>query len=408
MYQRPKAKAKPKPPNRNRLMISRLGYLNWVEYVSTFTNYSQIDSGVESVEVHGTSLWAPGTYLAQHADNQLDAESPSYLFVLDVDDLLSFTEDDIRTAWELRIQTCGSIVATAELYALYRVINGDDDLYAGSSAYLEHPEVLAIFDGRADEASLGAKAAIQIEVSLSDPVQKSLDAAEPETADGLNLEQVQSLSSAELQVAWANRPESFASLEAAAEALATLRALNSTDPEKSNFRRMMGHQLIQELEDALPLELKPGPGPSTTIELELLNVDRRTVRTQVTVVRPGQGNFRTTMLERYGAECCITGCKVDSLLEAAHILPYRGDQSDDPLNGLLLRVDIHRLFDAHLISINPKTLTVEVACTLGDDGYQSFHGKRLFTFSPKPRVLFLEAHFQDFKSKFKSRNWGST
>lgn len=57
------------------------------------------------------------------------------------------------------------------------------------------------------------------------------------------------------------------------------------------------------------------------------------------------------MLERYGAECCITGCTVDTLLEAAHIIPYRGDQTNDVTNGLLLRVDLHRLFDAHLLSM---------------------------------------------------------
>jgi predicted restriction endonuclease len=113
-------------------------------------------------------------------------------------------------------------------------------------------------------------------------------------------------------------------------------------------------------------------------------------------------SFRAAMMDRYGGQCVITGCKIDTLLEAAHIMPYRGNQSDDELNGLLLRVDIHRLFDAHLISINPFTLSVELAGCLNDEAYQAIEGKRLFVFSPKPRALFLEAHYQLFTNKSSS------
>ncbi|WP_328824484.1 HNH endonuclease signature motif containing protein [Pseudomonas arcuscaelestis] len=103
------------------------------------------------------------------------------------------------------------------------------------------------------------------------------------------------------------------------------------------------------------------------------------------------------MFQRYGGACCITGCKVDTLLEAAHIIPYRGDQTDDVSNGLLLRVDLHRLFDAHLVTINPVTFEVEVTSTIEDEGYRAYHGKRLFRFSPKPRVLFLETHYAAYQ-----------
>ena len=44
------------------------------------------------------------------------------------------------------------------------------------------------------------------------------------------------------------------------------------------------------------------------------------------------------MLARYGGECCVSGYRVDTLHEAAHIIPYRGNQSDDATNGLLLDV----------------------------------------------------------------------
>jgi len=65
--------------------------------------------------------------------------------------------------------------------------------------------------------------------------------------------------------------------------------------------------------------------------------------------------------------CMITGNFYPSfLVDAAHIFPHRGARDDDPQNGLLLRKDLHALFDAHLIGINPKTLKVELHPTLLD------------------------------------------
>ena len=65
-------------------------------------------------------------------------------------------------------------------------------------------------------------------------------------------------------------------------------------------------------------------------------------------------------------------------LEAAHIMPYRGTAYDHPENGLLLRADIHRLFDRLLISVNPKTLVVTLAPALLDDPqYSPLDKKRL-------------------------------
>lgn len=47
-------------------------------------------------------------------------------------------------------------------------------------------------------------------------------------------------------------------------------------------------------------------------------------------------------------------------MEAAHICPYRGEQDNHPANGLLLRADIHTLFDLDLLGINPDGLQVEL------------------------------------------------
>lgn len=378
-----------------RQIMNLSGYNRWVEYVEAYRRY--LDTDLEAQRLAAYSHWIDNSHslliptyeidlphLSNHAPRKVGqaaqykpqpqpqlAEAPAHLYALEVDDLLDFTEADIFAAWDLRAQTCGSREAAAELYALYRVLAGIDDVYAGPTAYLEHSNVVAV---------LGA----------------SEELAKPQPPSGFNLFAIRKMSLAELKLAWANRPDSFASLEAAAEALATLRTANTKELGTTNYRHLMTHALIKDLEDLLPMEGASAHAPPPAVELRLLSEDRRTVRIQSSVVRQGQGNFRAAMLERYGAQCVITGCRIDTLLEAAHIIPYRGDQSHDELNGLLLRVDIHRLFDAHQISINPETLTVELAHRLNDEAYLHLQGKRLFLFSPKPRALYLEAHHNRF------------
>lgn len=51
---------------------------------------------------------------------------------------------------------------------------------------------------------------------------------------------------------------------------------------------------------------------------------------------------------------------VVSILEAAHINPYRGEGDNHPDNGLLLRADIHTLFDLDLLGIEPNQLLIEL------------------------------------------------
>jgi putative restriction endonuclease len=57
--------------------------------------------------------------------------------------------------------------------------------------------------------------------------------------------------------------------------------------------------------------------------------------------------------DAYERKCAITGEKVLPVLEAAHIRPYRLDGPHDVDNGVLLRSDLHRLFDEGYITITP-------------------------------------------------------
>ncbi|KAF5053503.1 hypothetical protein DSECCO2_397690 [anaerobic digester metagenome] len=84
---------------------------------------------------------------------------------------------------------------------------------------------------------------------------------------------------------------------------------------------------------------------------------RRLIQRQIRE-RRGQKQFRNALACRYKSKCVISGCEVLAVLEAAHINPYRGDEDNHPANGLLLRSDLHTLFDLDLLGINPENLRV--------------------------------------------------
>lgn len=86
--------------------------------------------------------------------------------------------------------------------------------------------------------------------------------------------------------------------------------------------------------------------------------DARKRALRAIVLRQGQGTFRRKLLEVYGGTCCITGCAFEQVLEAAHIQPYRGEHTNAVENGLLLRADVHTLFDLYLLWIDRKRLAV--------------------------------------------------
>jgi len=79
--------------------------------------------------------------------------------------------------------------------------------------------------------------------------------------------------------------------------------------------------------------------------------------------RPGQSRFRSNLMMTYDGKCCISGCFIRDVLEGAHIDPFSGTSSDNPQNGLLLRRDLHALFDANLLAIDPNTRLVHIAAS---------------------------------------------
>jgi putative restriction endonuclease len=101
------------------------------------------------------------------------------------------------------------------------------------------------------------------------------------------------------------------------------------------------------------------------------------------IVRPriGQGTFKVMVTEAYHRRCAITGEKTLPVLEAAHIKPYSQNGPHLTSNGLLLRRDIHALFDRGYITVN-EDYQIEVSKRIKEDygngrEYYAFHGKKL-------------------------------
>jgi len=69
--------------------------------------------------------------------------------------------------------------------------------------------------------------------------------------------------------------------------------------------------------------------------------------------RLGQGAFRVMVTDAYPRRCVITGERTLPALEAAHIKPFAEGGSHDRTNGLLLRRDIHALFDSGYVTVTP-------------------------------------------------------
>lgn len=99
------------------------------------------------------------------------------------------------------------------------------------------------------------------------------------------------------------------------------------------------------------------------------------------VRRQGQPAFRQALLAAYENKCAMTGCNVGQILEAAHVHPYKGAHTNAVGNGLLLRADIHTLFDLKLIVVDSASMRISVSPVLADSEYAQIDG----TFLRQPR-----------------------
>jgi putative restriction endonuclease len=120
----------------------------------------------------------------------------------------------------------------------------------------------------------------------------------------------------------------------------------------------------------------------------------------LTKVRVGQGAFRVLVTDAYTRRCAISGEKTLPVLEAAHIKPYSELGPHEISNGILLRSDIHKLFDGGYVTITTDH-KIEVSNRIKEQfengrDYYKFHGQSML-FLPqneidRPSRSFLEWH----------------
>ena len=141
------------------------------------------------------------------------------------------------------------------------------------------------------------------------------------------------------------------------------------------------------LRDRFPVVYQP-----TT---KALNEDEQRERQWVErIARPGQSDFRRALIARDGS-CAITGFCVLRALEAAHVTPVEAKGSDAIGNGILLRADLHKLFDADLLAINPMDGAVWLHSSCRED-YEELLDVRYNAASGVP----LEAFAKRWSTRF--------
>lgn len=105
-------------------------------------------------------------------------------------------------------------------------------------------------------------------------------------------------------------------------------------------------------------------------------------------VRVGQGAFRQKLLSEQGAVCAFSGPVSADVLEAAHPYSYAnlGEHRDE--GGLLLRRDLHRLFDLGRIAVDPESLQLDVdGGTRSHAPYDGLHGAPVIAHVGKPSAV---------------------
>ena len=115
--------------------------------------------------------------------------------------------------------------------------------------------------------------------------------------------------------------------------------------------------------------------------------------------RLGQATFRIAVLDAYGRACAVTGERSLPALEASHIRSYAQDGPHEIRNGLLLRADLHRLFDTGYVTVTAD-LRLEVSGHLRKDynngrSYYPLQGAQLEvpgSAADRPEKSFLDWH----------------
>ncbi|WP_228461432.1 HNH endonuclease [Gordonia spumicola] len=123
-------------------------------------------------------------------------------------------------------------------------------------------------------------------------------------------------------------------------------------------------------------------------------VDSREQTLSAITVRRGGRKFRRSLITAYEGRCAIPDFDAEGALEGAHIDPYNGDETDHVQNGLLLRADIHTLFDLHQLAIDDDYRVI-LSEELRGSMYSDLHGASISlpaNNAKRPSLAALERH----------------
>lgn len=115
--------------------------------------------------------------------------------------------------------------------------------------------------------------------------------------------------------------------------------------------------------------------------------------------RRNQSKFRRNLIKLYDGKCCLSKCDVATLLEAAHISFHAKSGINESTNGLLLRADLHILFDENLLAISPISLIAFLHPKLKNSEYWIYNGIKIAdrNDSIKPNFKFLKERWESCK-----------
>jgi ribosomal protein L37AE/L43A len=122
-------------------------------------------------------------------------------------------------------------------------------------------------------------------------------------------------------------------------------------------------------------------------------------------VRLGQAAFREALIAEFGSNCAFTGPTPESAIEACHLYSYAADGRHNVSGGLLLRRDLHRLFDLGLLAVDPGSLTIHTADTLAEfPAYADLNGQRLWIAVDDRRRAWLRRHWRQHRASPEMRH----
>jgi hypothetical protein len=115
-------------------------------------------------------------------------------------------------------------------------------------------------------------------------------------------------------------------------------------------------------------------------------------------VRVGQAGFRERLLGDYGPVCAFTGPAPLEALQACHLYSYSAVGVHHADGGLMLRSDLHGLFDSGLLAVDPRALTIDARDALARfPAYADLHGQPLQVAITPGTRRWLEIHWAEHR-----------